>query len=97
MRSKQLKRPHTCIDLSSIARDINFDGQSLFTSIRCVCEQQESVETLCMRVRACVCGYIWTTVRDLGTYRTWAKICFKDCICLVGRMCVGVRNSMFCI
>ena len=27
---------------------------------------------------------IWTTVRDLGTYCIWTKICLQDCICLGG-------------
>ena len=38
---------------------------------------------------SCVCGgggggSIWSTIRDLGTYRTLTKICLHDCICLGG-------------
>ena len=29
-------------------------------------------------------GNIWSTVRDLGTYHTYTKICLHDCICLGG-------------
>ena len=29
-------------------------------------------------------GSIWSTVQDLGTYRTLTKICLHDCICLGG-------------
>ena len=44
----------------------------------------------CMNIEG---GYNLTTARDLSIYRTWAKICFKDCRCLGGEE----GDSMFCI
>ena len=40
----------------------------------------------CVRVCVCVCVCViyLATVQYLGTYRTWDKICFEDCIRLGG-------------